>query len=155
MDKYEWLAGVGIASETIEKMKAILAAGKAAPALPAVDLAALPKASPPGGGNSPLDIGKTTAAPAPTFKADPKGKPKADAKAPVKAAPPYGTKGLAEFVPNNDITGLRVYNFKDGTAALDGTHLNALKSNFLLAVKRSTKKYEIVGYASGVGLDST
>src|SRR5262245_50238910 len=61
-----------------------------------------------------------------------------------KAAPQYKKMGLADFLVS-DRSGFHLWNFPDGSAALDANHQRALKSTFLVTVSNAENKYEIVG----------
>src|SRR5438105_1286910 len=47
---------------------------------------------------------------------------------PGKNAPKYEKTGLAEFVPANQTSGLRLWNFPDGSAVIDANQQKALKA---------------------------
>jgi outer membrane protein OmpA-like peptidoglycan-associated protein len=76
-------------------------------------------------------------------------------KAKATPAPEYKKTGLAEFMPafNNPTAGLRLWNFLDGSETPDANQQRALKSQFFKSLEESQKSYEIIGYASGIGLD--
>src|SRR5437667_10373318 len=58
--------------------------------------------------------------------------PAAASKSPQKAAPPYGKWGQYAQVPPNSWTGMRLWNFLDGSAAVDGGHLGGLEQKLFL-----------------------
>jgi hypothetical protein len=91
------------------------------------------------------------------FKRTPFRQGPAPRKPPTPAPVHKPGTGLADPLPDqaaNPPTGVMLWNFEDGKPGLSGQHTRALTSIFLGGRKDLTKIYEVVGFTSGIGLDS-